>query len=91
MWGCNRSRIIVLESAKVEATTVAGEESPSMPAWENSLSIDAKLVSDPPGIPTFPEAIILDDLTQVKKDINDLSKSRLVGKILGAVVYLWNS
>lgn len=79
---------ILLESENVESATVADGEAPIMSDSEQSLSIDAKLESDPPGPSTFPEAIIFDDVTQVKKDIDDLSKTCLVGKIMGAVVDL---
>lgn len=36
----------------------------------------------------FPQFKILDDIPQVQKDIKELSKSYLVGKILGALVDL---
>lgn len=40
---------------------------------------------DPSGPPTFPKfiRIVLDDLPPVQKDIEDLTKTYLVGKILG--------
>lgn len=38
--------------------------------------------NDPPFPPVFPEAIILDNLPQVKRDIVELSKSCLLGKMM---------
>ena len=52
-------------------------------------SADLHVVSlDPPGPPSFPEALILDDLHQVQLDIVDLSQSCLVAKMLGEPVDL---
>ena len=46
--------------------------------------IDLTLQKDPPHPPTFPEAVVLDSLPQVQKDIVELSKSCLFGKMLSA-------
>ena len=80
------SKDILLEVEKGAPSPTSGVALDGAPAGASILSLDAKLVSYPPSPSTFPEAIILDDLSQVKKDIDDLSKSCLVGKMLGAPI-----
>lgn len=43
-------------------------------------------MGDPPLSFNFSESIILDELSQVQKDTNELSKSCLIGKMLGVLL-----
>lgn len=43
----------------------------------------ADCVHDPPVDAAFPEVVVVDELSQVQKDIQELSKSCLISKIFG--------
>ena len=47
-------------------------------------STDGCSQNDPPHPPSFPETVVLDSLPQVQKDMEELSKTCLFGKILSA-------
>lgn len=47
-----------------------------------SPSVPESHCHDPPRPPTFPKSVVLDDLPQVKIDIEELSKSCLFAKIM---------
>lgn len=51
-----------------------------------SSSVPESHSHDPPPPPSFPEAIVLDDLPRVKIDIEELSKSYLFDKMLSAAL-----
>ena len=53
---------------------------PLLPA-SNSVSLGC--VNDPPSDAAFPEVVVVDEFSQVQKDIEELSKSCLLGKMLG--------
>ena len=61
-------------------TCVIGLETPTKNATADVL---ANCLLDPPGDAAFPESVVVDYLSQIQKDIEELSKSFLVGKMLG--------
>ena len=70
----------VSEVPPLESVHLSGENSP--PGRIPVVPSSVPGTQDPPEA-SFPEAVIVDELSQVQRDIQELSKSCLIGKMLG--------